>query len=167
MVDEFTQVVELLESSEVFKTFEKENKGYYLAHGFIQLNKDFSEKSAWQVGYYSKDKDNLAVFETKPLKLLPFEQAFKKDGTITNLKLDDLIPLEKILKKLSLHLQTKYSSYIPNSHMLIVQVINEIPVFNITSITTSFHMINIRMDAKTGEIILDELKSILDLRQGN
>ena len=167
MVDEFKQVVELLEKSEVFKNFLEEYKGYHLAHGFIQLNPEFSEKTPWQIGYYSEEKDNLAIFETKPLKLLPFEKAFKKDGTIDELKKEDLLSSENILKKLALHLQKKYSTYIPNSHMLIVEVINKVPVFNVTTITSSFHMINTRFDAKTGEIILDELRSILDLRHGN
>ena len=65
------------------------------------------------------------------------------------------------------HLEEKYSEQVPSSYMIILQVIENIPVYNITSITEAFAMINTRINAKTGEMVLEEMRSILDLRHGN
>lgn len=167
MIDDFLKVLELLENSEQFKQFKEKHKEYYLAHGFIQLDENLNEKSCWQIGYYSKENDNLAIFDLKPINLLPFEKAFKKEGIISKLETKNIVPTNEVLKKIAKHLQLNYKQYIPNSYLLIIQVINDVPVFNITAITTSFHMINIRLNAITLEIILNEIKSILDLRHGN
>ncbi|MGE0793049.1 MAG: hypothetical protein AB7V77_02605 [Candidatus Woesearchaeota archaeon] len=168
MVKEFSEAIKELESSKEYEKFSKENPSYTLAHGFIQLNKDFSEKSPWQIGFYSKEKDNLAIFELNPIKLLDFENAFKEEGIIqelTNLK--SFVSTKQILEHLNEHITKKYSSQIPNSFLMIVQVIDGQQIYNITTITQAFMMINTRFDAKTSEIILDEIRSVLDLRNGN
>lgn len=166
MVEEFSKIIEELNNSEVFKKFEKENKGYCLAHGFIQLKEDFTQKSIWQIGYYSKDKDNLAVFEVNPTKFVDFEDAFKKEGEIPELKnINAFLKTNDIIEKLKKHLKDKYSNQLPNSFILILQVINDVPLYNITTITSSFNMINTRFDAKSGEIISDKISSVLDLKK--
>jgi len=168
MVSEFQDTVEKLYKSENYKDFQKKYKEYYIVHGFVQLNKDFSEKSNWQIGFYSKQKDNLAIFDSNPFKLIDFEEAFKEDGTIAELKkFETFLKTQQILDLLKTHLSTKYMSQIPTSFLIIVQIIDKLPVYNVTTITEAFSMINTRFDAKTGKIILDEIRSILDLRNGN
>jgi len=168
MVADFQTILNELLNSKEFKEFNKKNNSYYLAHGFVQLNKDLTEKSSWQIGFYSKEKDNLAVFETKPIKLIDFEEAFKKEGHIDKLNLTpDFKTTKQILTLLKEHITKKYSSQSPNSYLMIVQVIDGKEVYNVTTITEAFSMINTRFDAKTGEIVLDEIRSILDLRNGN
>lgn len=168
MINDFKKIIDELINSKEYSDFKIKNKDYYLAHGFVQLNANFTLKSNWQIGFYSPKKDNLAVFETNPIKLLPFEKAFKKDGEISELKnIQNLKTTNEILELLKIHHKKKYLSQIPSSYLIIVQIIENIPVYNITTITTSFSMINIRFNALTGEIILDECRSILDLRNGN
>jgi hypothetical protein len=165
MIEEFTKILKELNDSDVFKKFEKENKGYYLAHGFIQLDDKFVPKSPWQIGYYSNKKDNLAVFEVNPTKFIDFEKAFKEEGKIPELKdVKSLKKTKEIFDMLKQNLSTKYKDQFPSSFLLIIQVIDGVTVFNITTVTKSFNMINTRFNGESGEIILDKINSILDLR---
>ena len=45
--------------------------------------------------------------------------------------------------------------------MIILQIIDDVPVYNITTITDAFAMINTRYDAKTGEMVMEEIPGII------
>ena len=91
MVEDFKEIHEKLVKSDAFSSFQEENKGYYLAHGFVQLDSKDGVAKDWQVGLYSPKKDNLAVFETNPPEFISFDEAFKEGGIINELKYDSKI----------------------------------------------------------------------------
>lgn len=166
MVREFADALtEVLDSKE-YETFSKDYPSYHLAHGFIQLDKNFNQTKEWQIGFYSKNNDNLAVFETNPLKQNEFEEAFKDGGHIDELQNPlNFISTDEAIKKVKEILNEKHSHEIPNSFLVILQVIKGIPVYNITAITIAFSMISIHIDANTGEIAKENKASVMDLKK--
>lgn len=166
MVKKFSEILNDIKESESYKEFIKNNEDYYLAHGFIQLDKDFKVSKDWQLGFYSLEKDNLALFHTKPIKFVGFEDAFKKEGTIDELKFDEnFIDIDKVETIVSELMAKEYSEETSTSYICIIQNLNGKELFNITSITASLSMITMRIDAKSGEIIDYKKSSILDLKK--
>ncbi|MCA9477829.1 MAG: hypothetical protein KC535_01645 [Nanoarchaeota archaeon] len=166
MVVELNEALKEVLQSKEYESFSKEHQGYYLAHGFIQLEGDFSGKKSWQIGFYSPENDNLGVFETQPVKFQPLQDAFKDGGTISQLQdPKDFIPTETAISKIKKLLEEKHSHEVPHSGLIIVQVINDIPVYNITIITAAFSMITTHINALTGELVKENKSSVLDLKK--
>ncbi|MCF7799157.1 hypothetical protein K9M74_04600 [Candidatus Woesearchaeota archaeon] len=163
-MQEFTTIYDEIISSDTYKKFKEKQPDYNLAHGFLQLNGNFLPSDAWQVGFYSEKNDNLAVFETNPIKLKGIEEAFKDGGTIDTLMMP-IIPTNQALDVLKTILAEKYPQEQVNSIILIVQSIGGQAMYNITVVSATFSMIIMRLDAKSGEIISHDKRSILDLKQ--
>ncbi len=166
MVREFADAISEILDSSMYEKFLQEHPGYHLAHGFTQLDQNFVQTKNWQVGFYSPKQDHLGVFNTDPLELLPFEDAFKDGGTIAELK-DPLsfISTDEAMKIIKALLQEKHSHEISNSFLVILQVIEGVPVYNITAITMAFSMISTHINALTGDIIKENKSSVLDLKK--
>ena len=162
---EFMEALQEVEHSKEYADFRKDYPGYYLAHGFCQLDNNFQMSKTWQIGYYHPEKDNLAVFATNPTKRLPFEDAFKDGGTILRLDSTNIITTDKAIKLVKEVLSKDHSQEIVNTVIVIVQNVGGENYYNITVVTASFAMISIRIDAKTGTIQQVNKRSILDLQQ--
>lgn len=166
MIREFSDALSELLDSKEYESFKTKHPSYYLAHGFTQLDKNFEQTKPWQIGLYSKEKDNLAVFITDPLSLQPFEEAFKDGGHINELKEPhSFISSDEAIKQVKEILSKKHSHEIPESFLVILQVINAVAVYNITAITIAFSMISTHIDAKTGEIRKENKSSVMDLKK--
>ena len=167
MVEDFKEIHEKLVKSDAYSKFQEENKGYYLAHGFVQLDSKYNAAKDWQVGFYSKENDNLAVFETNPPEFASFDEAFKEGGVISELKYDSekFLRTTECLEKAKNLLTEKYIGEITMSVILILQVINNNPTYNLTFITQAFSMITIHVNALSGEITKEVKNSVLDLKK--
>jgi hypothetical protein len=167
MVEDFKEIHEKLVKSDAFSSFQEENKGYYLAHGFVQLGSKDGAAKDWQVGLYSPKKDNLAVFDTNPPEFLSFDEAFKEGGIINELKYDPktFLTTADCLAKAKTVLKEKYKGEITMSTIVILQMINKLPTYNFTFITQAFSMISIHVNALSGEITKEVKNSVLDLKK--
>ncbi len=156
------QAVEEVERSEVFKNFLIDNPHYYLAHIFFMSGKE----EARQVGYYSKDRDRVVVFElSNSIKQMPEAEVFKEQQHIEPLDLTRvLIGFEEALS-LAEELHTKkYPAEIISQKIVILQNLNGL-VYNITHVTRTFNICNIKIAADTGEVLSEHMQSILGLQK--
>ena len=71
------------------------------------------------------------------------------------------IDYENALKTASELQKEKYKTEIPFKQITILQNIDEGQVWNFTFITQAFKTLNIKIDAKTGEIVKDELINLM------
>lgn len=167
MVQEFYEALQSVLDSSEYERFCKNHPDYYLAHGFIQLDKDGHATAPWQIGFYSKKKDNLCVFTTQPVTQQGFEEAFKDGGVISELgfEKDSFISSQKAIETVASEVAKNHPNEQPLNHIVILQIIDKIPVYNITVVTASFAMITFRIDALTGAVLKEEKKSIMDLRK--
>jgi len=152
-----------LEKSKEFKRFGKEHPGFYLAHCFTMLDEG-EKKYNWELGYYSDKKDKLVVFETSPaIKLRDEDDPFKREGVIRKLDMNEVkISLARALEICDKLAKDKYSAHSITKRIIILQNIDK-PVYNITHVTRSFSIMNVKIDAKTGDIISQNLQSIMQL----
>jgi hypothetical protein len=167
MAEQFLNVYKTVVESDEFKKFIEKHPSYYLAHGFLQFDKNKKVTKDWQLGFYSKENDNLALFITKPkIKFTGFEDAFKEEGIIEKLEFDDKsVDVEHVEEIIGGLLATKYSEENPTSYILIIQSKDGKALYNITTITESFAMITIQVDANSGKIISHVKRSILSLKK--
>jgi hypothetical protein len=159
------EAIKKLESTKEFKDFLKEGSDCYLAHAFTMLDND---KSDWQIGYYNKDHDRVVIFEVGDDSLIrhPEDELFKKTNkAVKKLDMSKVnIDLEKALNIAEDLRKEKYSSEIVNKKIIIIQNI-ETQMYNLTLVTHTFNIINIKIDASSGDIISESRQSILGLRK--
>ena len=152
-----------VEKSKVFKGFIKKNPEYYLAHCFTMLNEG-EKKFKWELGYYSEKTDKVVVFETDPKVVMrPEEEVFKKEGVVKKLDLSKAkVSLGKAMKICNEIIKKKYPNRSITKSIIILQSLEK-QMYNITFVTISFDILNIKIDAATGEVLSDNIQSVLSL----
>ena len=157
------EVVEHIESSDEFKKFIAENPDNYLVHLFSMM--DAEHKDDWQVGYYSKKSDKITVleFNDKKITVMPAEEAFKEKNYIAPLNLDQVkITQDQAMDSVQKILKENYSA---ESLAKIIVLLQNLPEFkqiwNMTVITPTFNVINVKVNAITGEVIKHSKESLI------
>ncbi|MCF7866113.1 hypothetical protein K9M18_01590 [Candidatus Woesearchaeota archaeon] len=151
----------LVEKSESFISFRENESSYYLVHAF--LTKEHSKPGEWEFGFYNKQSDKIVVFESSPVKRLPEQEVFKKEGDVKPINIDETAISYDEAMQITEHIRReKYSSDQIAKYIVILQYIHK-QVWNITLISTAFSIINIRIDSMTGEVISSNKSSISDL----
>lgn len=157
IIKEYTKLIEF----ELFKEFISLNNKFYLVHIYTMSGKDAA--AGLEFGFYNEDTDKIVVFETSPLRKRDEEEAFKEGKTINLLDLSNVkISLEQALEIAERARNEKYPSEIIYKSIMILQNIGR-QVWNITLISMSFNIINIRVDAETGEVLQINIHSIMNL----
>lgn len=157
------QTIKKVEESKAFKSFIKKHPDYYLVHCFT-MPSEGEKKYRWELGYYSKKTDKMVVFETDPkIKARPEEESFKKPGTINKLEPTKIrISVSKALDTCNELIKAKYPQQIITKKIIILQHLNK-QVFNITLVTKSFNILNIKIDSATGKVLHENIQSIMSL----
>jgi len=155
--------IKKVESSKAFKDFKSSNPEYYLAHCFTMLD-EAEKKYNWELGYYSPKKDKLVVFETEPdVKLREEDDAFTRNKVIPELKFSKVkISMAKAMETCDQLVKEKYSAHMITKRIIILQHLDR-DLYNITLVTRSFSVLNIKIDAASGEIVSHNLQSLMSL----
>lgn len=153
---------EEIKSSEEYKEFRKHEKGAYLIHA--TLITEPGKKTSWEFGYYHPSRDTITTFTVNPVKRSGEEEAFKKEKTAINkLNMNTVkTTYEEALKQCEEHRKKNYPGDQIIKIIAILQNLHK-QLWNITLITRSFSIINIKIDAKTSEILSASKSSIMDL----
>jgi len=172
-------IIKKVEKNKSFKSFIKANPDYYLAHCFSMIDegkKDKEEKAKgkgtgakkqavkWELGYYSDKADKLVVFEISPKVVMrDAENALKRDGSINKLDMAKVkVSLTKALDICSELMSKNYPGRSVTKNIIVLQNLDG-QMYNITLVTLSFDIINIKIDSETGEVISHNLQSIMSL----
>lgn len=158
------EIIENLEKTKEFKDYKKQNEYSFLSHIF-HID-DEPNKDDFQVGYYNKD-DTITTFiiNQDQVKIIPQAEIFKKpDMEVKKLNVDDVkITIQQADKIARDILKEKYKKETASKRILILQNIELNLVYNITFITQKSSIINIKIDAKTGEIKHESLTPLSSL----
>jgi hypothetical protein len=159
-------IIKKVEQSKAFKSFIKEHPDYFLAHCFTMVSQG-EKKFKWELGYYSEKTDKIIVFETEPkINMRPEEEAFKKEGTIKKLEVSKIkTSITKALKTCDEVVKSKYPKESITKKIIILQNLDK-QLYNITLVSLSFDIINIKIDASTGEVLYDNIQNIMSLGRG-
>ncbi|MBN1792290.1 hypothetical protein JW826_01250 [Candidatus Woesearchaeota archaeon] len=151
------------EESQAYKEWKKKNPDYYLAHAFTMLDEK-EKRYRWELGYYSPTKDKLTVIETEPeIRAKAEEDVFKKDGTVQALDMKKVkISVTRAMEICDELLKEKYKNQMVSKRIILLQKATA-QMYNITLVTHTFSILNIRIDAGSGEVISHNLQSIMNL----
>ena len=155
-----TDLIKKVEESKPYNDWSKNNSGKLAHIFFIEGGLE-----AFDIGYYLEKEDKIASFEISGDRVIfkgssdPFKEPNKK---IKSLNIEKVkIDYENALKTASELQKEKYKTEIPFKQITILQNIDEGQVWNFTFITQAFKTLNIKIDAKTGEIVKDELINLM------
>jgi hypothetical protein len=159
----FHDSLKKLHEHETFTNWRKDNPDHTLAHGFFMI--DPKVKSEWQIGYYSPHDDRIVTFtidEANTVVMNPPSEVFKKEAKVKALDptqvTKDAEHAVHIAKNLQ---QTKYKGHEPTQIMVLLQHLDRGQVWNISMITQTFSIVNVKIDAQSNEVVADTCETLL------
>ena len=154
--------LEKLEESKIFKDWKKDNKSCFLAHLFIS-SENLDE---FHYGYYDKKEDRITTFiANSEITKTDSDEIFKRpDAVIEELKIDKIkIDVGKALEIAKELLNKKYKNEGIVKYFVILQVLEK-ELYNMSHITNTMKLINLRIDAKNGKLLKEIVESLMEFR---
>jgi hypothetical protein len=147
-----------LESSDAYRDWDK--KDYYLIHFFSMTAHPV------QAGFYSPTTKKAVSFEFREaVAILPESEILKEgDADVEKLECTDAIGLEESLKAGRKAAEERYPHEHITKEIMLFQSRDGKPQFNLTLLTSSQRLINLRLDSR-GELMSSEIHSLMDFAQ--
>lgn len=150
---EFNEII----NSDKYKSFKEQNQLSYLSSIFILDNN-------LQFDFYNKETDKITSFTLKDKEITSEEsKVFKQENSdVKELKLDKVkVDIKKVKSILSKSLE-KYNQR-EKKEIIILQSQEE-PLWNVSYITTEFKLLNVKIDAISGQILSEKIESVLNFK---
>ncbi len=183
-----SQLVESVEKSGEFSDWRKTNGSAYLTSLFVmvkdlaRLESEDGNATEWLLSYYDEDDDTFTTFSSLGVKRAAKEQAFKKGKTLPMLNASVVkVDVQDSVQAAEEVRGSKYKGEGVSSLIAILQplsaeeifdgigkakkIAGPIPVWNLTYITTSYNIINVKIDAETGKVLSDRMSGVMDFMQ--
>ena len=145
------------------KSKEFDSKGYFCSAFIMSEFKDLKEQN-WQLDFYDEKKDRITSYVVLPsIKKINDEAEVYQESKIKLNKLEltsKLIEFNKILEISSEEL-TK-TSETPNKTIVVLQNDGKNMIWNMSFVTNSFNLINLRIEAITGKILDNKKVELLN-----
>ncbi len=156
---------QLVESSGVFHEWSKSNKGNY----FYMIFAMFEAKGCAvpEFSYYNPKIKKATVFGTENgVSIITEDKIFggkiPKPLSLDNVKLEFGEALEAATKVQQEH----YKAETPLKNIVILQVQDKKPIWNVTFLTYAFSTLNIKIDAHSGACKGHSMKKLFELVEG-
>lgn len=149
----------LKENEDVSKVVADDN--FFLSHAC--LIQEPNKESSWEFGFYNKESKKILVFESNPYKKRQEDEVLKKENSELNpLDLANLkISFDEIITIVDSELMKKGIRSV-NKKIFILQSDKTI-MWNTTIMTHTFDLLNIKVNALSGEVMSSESYSVYDL----
>src|SRR3989338_2141201 len=159
MID-IKQVQTEIEASLLFQNWKKQHHAY-LVHFFCMDEKEV------QVGYYDEKTEVIATFvKAEEITKTEDKEIFRQEKKIAPLNMHNVnISMKDAEQKAEVLQKQKYPGDLVSKKIIVLQTINNIPTYNMTLITMTFKMINLRVDATTGNVLEEKMQPIMDFVQ--
>ena len=165
---EMKKEAEFLENSPEFIKWKGKNKENYLSY---MLFISGEEEDRLEVGYYNRKKDKVTTFcilgcgkKEKNIEIKPEESVFRKpeidveklDINDVNVEAGETLAIAEKLQK------SKYPSETPIKIIMILQKLEPYgQIYNLTYVTKCFKTLNLKIDSGTGEVVDEQLVSLM------
>lgn len=149
-----------LEKQPIFEQWKKQHPAAYLAHFFI------TSENEVQVGYYEEQADTIWTFTPGQELLTEDKEIFKEQKTIPKLELSDVnISVTQVQQKAIEFQKEKYPGDPISKQIIVLQTLENTAMYNMTLITLTFKMLNLRINAATGAVISEKMHPIMNFVQ--
>jgi len=162
---DFNTALEKLEQSDVYLNWHEHHSEAYLTHFFAEISTEL-KLGSWQIGYYEEDNDRLSTFLVDGvIELEPQADVFKKEKTIHVLEVSDVkVTAENAIDSVLVLQKKKYPQHLVVKGFLILQYLDDNPLWNVTLLTRTFGALNVKIHAGSGKIVRDEVITLFDMR---
>ncbi|MFC1696908.1 hypothetical protein ACFL1H_01120 [Nanoarchaeota archaeon] len=155
-----------LKDDQGFKKWQKENKQCVLAHAFITVEGDMA--SDWQFGFYNKDNDKMVTFFVQDkIQQMPEAEIFKRpEAVIVKFEIEDVkIPFARAMDVLNEFKEKEFDKEHITKSIVILQHIQDIGlVWNVTNLTQTLNVLNVKISADSGEIKKHSFEAIMNFK---
>lgn len=156
---DFHEALQRLQKSATFSEWKQEHEDF-LAHAFVMLDKE--NENIWQFGYYNGQTMTTFILDNEAVEVLPEQKILESGQPLEELNEQDVqVSVQEALDKAEEIRKENYPQEQPVKKFFIIQSIDG-AIYNITYFTMSFSTINIRIDAKTGEILKHDKKKLAE-----
>ena len=165
MVEKLKKFVKELQNIKEFKDFKKKNPKAYLASCIVIIND--KQVGDWQVDYYQPKNNKMTTFIIKnKIELKGEDDIFQKEKTeVKELKLENVkVNLDKMLKLIEDLRKKNHPGDFPNKIIVVLQNLNDKVVWNITHLTSTLKIWNIKLDAENGKLIEEKMENVFSLK---
>ncbi|MFT4311795.1 MAG: hypothetical protein ACMXYF_01045 [Candidatus Woesearchaeota archaeon] len=164
-------MLEAYEKLQKSEEFEKTDlTGFELVHCFCMKSPQI-QHPPWQFGYYHLDKQQMIEFHVhdSKIEIMHNSELLKDPNTqLLALSLDGVLSQQEIEEKTIAFLEKTYTHAHTQTKILLLQNIAEFGiVWNVTYILITWQTVNVKFDAKTGEVKAHAIQNLLDTKQGN
>lgn len=165
MLDQLKEEVETLRYTKEFIDYKSKHPNAYLCAGFKII--DHLGKIPWQIDFYCPDKKIITTFIfDKSLEQKETNEISPAEEEIKELNLENIdIDFSRTLEIIDKIIQEKYPTQKSNKIVVILQKINGIETWNISHLTDQFNILNIYINAQTGEVIKEKLQQVISFKQ--
>ena len=161
---EIKELLERVMNSRLYKNFNNDDKAYLCS--FFKIDGE-GEQDEWQVDFYNPENDKITSFKEigNQIRIIGKDsKIFKeKEAKVNELRIDKVkIAPEDAIKAVDELKKKKYSGEEALRRIVILQSTKEFKEnWNITYLTTSFNILNVKINAKNGKVIEESLKPAL------
>lgn len=129
---------------------------------------DFKEAEV-HIGFFNRESKKIFSYKIldKELELIPEQEIFQKqEEDVDEASFEGIIPIEKVLEILRKEIKEKYSDTVSFKSMFVLQKLKDLGlVWNVTVLRRDFKTVNLKIDAKSGEIKTSTCASIIDMNK--
>ncbi len=158
---EAKEAIEAVKGSEEYAHWKEANTDGYLSGFFTLMEKD--SEGDQLVLFYEPGKDRVISFNASNPSDVREDDVMKAGKTVLELSLDDVeLTMETAMKSAEELYEAEYQQKVSVKTIIILQHLEEGVLWNITFVTPQFKTVNVRLDAKTGEIKKHEEVSLFE-----
>ena len=156
------ETLSAIENSECYALWQKENPDSYLASIFSMFEK--IEEANWSANYYNPADKTITSFTTEEIE--PKKEAFTKEEDIPELNLKDcLLKEDETFAQVQKIAKEKHNADSAQKYVFLLQRLGNITVWNATLILPTLKIVNIKISAKSGELVESSETSMSDFIQ--
>jgi len=159
MLSKIKDSFEEIKNSEEFKSWEEKHLSSYLTSIFFI--------DEFQFDFYNPETDNITSFkkENNEIKVIE-EKIFRKEKSeLKELKLNEIkISFDQAINLIEKLIGEKYKGEEKQKVIVILQVLKA-PTWNITYLTKRFNILNVKINAISGEILEEKIQSAVSFKK--
>lgn len=165
MLKKLRRAVRKLQKDKSFRDFKKVNSDAYLSSCVVII--DGKKVGDWEIDYYQPKKHKITTFVLgKNVQCKGEDDVFQKEKSdVDELKLDDVkVSFEGMLKSVEGYRKKHYAGDYPNKVIVVLQKLGDKAIWNVTHLTSTLKIWNIKLDAKDGKVVEERIENVFSLR---
>lgn len=165
MLKKLRRAISKLKKDESFKGFKKDNPDAYLSSCVVIT--DGKNAGDWEMDYYQPKKHKITTFVlNKSVQRKGEDDVFQKEKSdVEELKLNEVkVGFDKMMGIVEDYRKKHYAGDYPAKIIVVLQRFNGRVIWNVTHLTSTLKIWNIKLDANDGKVIEERIENVFSLK---